>query len=57
MLRAWPNGIRKYSTKTATEVLVVKARRRRALISSTLDRTSDHLTPITSMIMKPAANE
>ena len=32
---------------------VVKARSRRALIRRILERTRDHLTPMTSMIMKP----
>ena len=54
MLRDWPNGMRKYKTKMATGVLVVKARSIRALMSRTFDRTSDHFTPITSIIMKPA---
>jgi hypothetical protein len=54
MLRDCPNGMRKYKTKTATDVLVVNARSIRALMRRTFDRTRDHLTPITSIIMKPA---
>jgi hypothetical protein len=54
MFRDCPNGIRKYRTNIATGVLVVNASSSRALISRMLDNTSDHFTPITSMIMKPA---